>query len=627
MTRGSPPTARFKSSPSEFIATYPVSTGFDVGGSNVKRIFAAFAVAGLLLNFTQARAQEQELPSVLSVSPSTVGSNSNTTVLVRGNGFVEGDTVQLSGCPVTNPQAVYPVPQVQIVDATTMLVTTPNIIPAGTCTLTVGRSSLPAALTFADAPERLTVQITNDTSVTDEQLWITLGYNCPRAITSPPYPPGTDGCNVDGRSNMQYDWPPTLSGTNANKYWYEVYSDDSIIPAFTGIRFSDLAPVAGQAQTREFAVANIDSGVVYISQGSPVNTGASPIGRAPSYVTSKTRFDAFELTFHGSAQGSWASPVYANITAVAGVSMLMNLSGWDNSIGSHGPAPRQIGTGVSWRKGATTDGIVTTLRAAGVNVDDTSVVVTTDDKPYRTNNFLRIISPSTNGGSGYARLGGSKRSYLAWLTRQQKRFKVVGLYSGSGAGAGTWYCYRSNVFTRRSPTALTGSYGYATRAAARAASRSGCTATGTATAGPKIVTATTPVSGVAGSVTSAAVYMQDNRYLQDGVIATGNDLANAIYRDFIVSFAYGYWGSRSGSSGWTTLTWGTAKGSVPAFSPGWPAFKRGVAFPRWNAYAESIWKFTNAYGMPYSDTFGNGGRGNPLVSGSAISTLRLGVVD
>jgi hypothetical protein len=120
--------------------------------------------------------------------------------------------------------------------------------------------------------------------------------------------------------------------------------------------------------------------------------------------------------------------------------------------------------------------------------------------------------------------------------------------------------------------------------------------------------------------------MQDNRYLQGGAIAAGNDLANAVYRDFIVSFAYGYWGSRTGAASWTTLSWGTPKGSTPAFSKGWPTFKQGVTFPRWNVYAESIWKYTNAYGMPYSDTFGNGGRGNPLVSGPAISTLRLGVV-
>jgi hypothetical protein len=599
------------------LSDVPWRCGVDPEGRNVMRTLVACAVASLLLGVSPSLAQAQDSPSVTSVTPSIIGSASATTILVRGTGFAAGQTVQLSGCPVTNPLAVYPVSQFQVVDSTTMLVTTPSIIPAGTCTLTVGGASLAQAVTFSDAPKRLTVQITNNTLVSDENMWITLGYNCPL---------GVSGCDVDGRINPHYNWPATATGSNANRYWYEVYSDDSALPAFTGIRFSELTPVAGRAHTREFEVANIDSGVVYIAQNQPVNTGASPVDRAPSYVTSKTRFDVFELTFHGSGEGVKASPVYANITAVAGVSMLLSLSGWDNSMGAQGPAPRQIGTGVSWQQGVTTDDIVSTLRTVGVNVDDTAVVVTTDGKSYQPSTFLRIVSPSTNGGSGYARLGGSTRSYLAWLTRQNKQFTIVGLYSGAGAGSGTWYCYRSSTFNRRTPTQLTGSYGYATRAAARTAAKNGCVASGGATVGPIITTATSPMSGKSGPVTSAAVYMQDNRYLQGGAIATGNDLTNAVYRDFIVSFAYGYWGSRTGAAGWTTLSWGTAKGSTPAFSKGWPTFKQGVTFPRWNVYAESIWKYTNAYGMPYSDTFGNGGRGNPLVSGPAISTLRLGVV-
>lgn len=599
----------------------------------MRHVLAALIAAVVVVAGAPTAVQADQAVTLSSVVPAVVGSTASTTVLVRGTGFSSGQSVELSGCPSTNPQAVYPVRQFQVVNDTTMLVTTPDIIPAGTCALTVAGARLSEALTFVDAPERLGLQITNNTDVDDEGLWITIGYNCPGVIPSPPYPPGSDGCSTDGRSYPDYDWPATSSGTGQNRYWYEVYSDDSPIPAFTGIRFTDLAPVANQTQTREISLANIDSGVVYIAQGAPVNTGASPVGRAPSYVTSQVRFDVFELTFHGSGAsagtsapgGSWTSPVYANITAVAGVGMLMDLSGWDNSRGAQGPSPQRIGSDVSWKSGTTTDDLVTTLRSAGVNVDDTSVVVTSDGKPYRPETFVRIVSPSTNGGSGYANLQGSTRSYLAWLTRQKKRFVIVGLYSGSGAGSGTWYCYRSSAFSRRVPTQLTGSYGYLTRSSARAAAKNGCTPTGAGTAGPVLTTATSPVSGKVGPVTSAAVYMQDNRYVQNGEIAVGNDLANAVYRDFIVSFAYGYWGSRVGSAGWTTLSWSTAKGSTPAFSQGWPGFAQGARYPRWNAYAESIWTYTNAYGMPYSDTFVNGGRGNPLVTGSAISTLRLSI--
>ncbi len=607
--------------------------GGSFGRLPVNQVLTVCLATALLLAGAPTAAQANQVVSISSVVPSIVGSAASTTVLVRGIGFSSGQSVELSGCPNTNPQAVYPVQQFQVVNDTTMLVTTPDIIPAGTCTLTVAGARLSQALTFVDAPERLTLQITNDTDADDEDLWITLGYNCPRVIPSPPYPPGSSGCSTDGRSNPNFAWPATASSSSANRYWYEVYTDDSPIPAFTGIRFTDLAPVANKLQARELSIANIDSGVVYFARGSPVNTGASPIGRAPSYVTSQQRFDVFELTFHGSGAstgasapgGSWTSPVYANITAVAGVSMLMDLSGWDNSMGALGPSPQRIGAGVSWKAGTTIDDLVTTLSSAGVNVDDTSVVVTNDGRPYRPETFVRIVSPSTNGGSGYANLQGSTRSYLAWLTRQERRFAIVGLYSGAGIGSGTWYCYRTSAFSRRIPTQFTGSYGYPTRSSARAAAKAGCEPVGVGVAGPRLTTATSPVSGKVGPVTSAAVYMQDNRYVQDGKVAVGNDLANAVYRDFIVSFAYGYWGSRAGSAGWTTLSWSTAKGSTPAFSRGWPAFFQGTRFPRWNAYAEAVWKYTNAYGMPYSDTFGNGGRGNPLVSGSAISSLRLSI--
>lgn len=604
---------------------------------------AAFGAA-LLLGVPQGFADEVTTAevNVTAVTPDQIGAAASTTIRVTGTGFAEGQSVSLRGCPVTNPGAVYPIPfpnpgtgqqpgSVQVIDENTMLITTPSIIPAGTCELVVDGANLADAVTFVDAPERLRLTITNDTDLADSQLWVTLGYNCPRVIPSPPYPPGTAGCDVDGRSNSDYAWPAGDSGTNPNRYWYEAYTDDTPVKAFTGVRFTDLSPLPGQAHTRVIDIANIDSGVVYLAHGQPVNTGASPDGRAPSYVTSPVRFDVFEVTFHGSGAsagpaapgGTWTNPVYANITAVAGVSLLMELSGWDNSVDASGPNPQRIGEGISWQTGTDTDDLVSSLRAAGVDVDDTRVVVTSDGKPYQPGTFLRIVSPSTNGGSGYANLRASSRSYLSWLSRQQKVFTIVGQYSGAGFGSGTWYCYTSSVFHRRSVTTLTGTVGYPTRSAARRASTNNCTPGGSAVAGPVITTATSPISGVEGPVTSRSVYMQDNSYLQDGAVATGNDLANAVYRDFITSFGYGFWGSRAGAAGWTTASWATVKGSAPAFAAGWPGYKRATTYPRWNTYAGSIWQFTNAYGMPYSDTFGNGGRGNPLISGTSITTLKL----
>ena len=576
----------------------------------------------------------------LVIAPSSVGANAGTTLLVTGSGFAPTDKVTISGCPTTNPGAVYPVPfpnpgpgqgggSVEFVDSTRVLVTTPTIIPAGTCNVTVGDTTAQNALTFVVAPERLQVEIVNDSGRPDAEVWVSVGYNCPLSMPSPPYPPGVGGCDTDGRSNPHYDWPATSSGKDQNRYWYEVYAGATPLPAFTGRRLTDLARVDGRPHAYALSVANIDSGVVYVSYGEAVQTGASVNGRAPSYLASPTRFDVFELTFHGSGAsagnpgaGSWTNRVYANITAVAGLGILMDMTGYDNSRGADGPAPQRIGTGIRWEPGLGIRDVYAGLAAAGADVTNQRVVVTTDGRPATPETFLRFVSPSTNEGVGYADLGSGPESYLRWIDEQGHDLTVVGLYTGAGPGQGTWFCYRAERFHHDAPTTLRGSYGHASKAAAATAAMNDCAG---GTRGLDVTTATTPTSGVPGPVTSQAVYMQDNRFLQGGAVATGNDLYNAIYRDFIVSFAYGYWGSLAGNAGWITTSW--SQGQAPAFALAWPGMPDAKAHPRWSAYAESIWRVGNAYGMPYSDTFENAGKGNPLVSGSSIHTLRVTLRD
>jgi len=571
----------------------------------------------------------------LTIQPSSVGANAETVVRIAGSGFKASDKVTISSCPDSNPGAVYPVPfpnpgqgqsagKVEVMDSSTLLLTTPTVIPPGTCDVSVGDSVIRDGLTFVAAPERLEVEIVNASGRPDTDVWISAGYNCPLSTPSPPYPPGTGGCDTDGLSNPDYSWPPGTRSASPNRYWYEVYADKSPLPAFTGVRLSDLPGVAGK---RTISVANIDSGVVYVSYGAPVQTGASKNGRAPSYISSKTRFDVFELTFHGSGTsagnagaGRWTNQVYANITAVAGLGILMDMSGWDNSYGASGPKPQRIGSGIAWESGLGIRDMLRVLEAAGADVSDREVVVTSDGSAPTASTFLRFVSPSTNGGEGYADLASGKDSYLRWLTNQGEPMTVIGFYTGAGPGQGTWFCYRAESFSSAQPTTLSGTYGHASQSAAITASRKACAG---GTRGLDITTATTPTSGVAGPVTSQAVYMQDNRFLQGGAVATGNDLYNAIYRDFIVSFAYGYWGSASGSAGWTTATWLDDADARRAFSAAWPGLTEATTYPRWNSYAEAIWSIGNAYGMPYSDTFGNAGKGNPLVSGSSIHSLRV----
>lgn len=591
----------------------------------------AIIAASLSLASAPVAAQpESSAPAQLQ--PSTVGANASTTVLITGSGFAASDTVRISSCPDTNPGAVYPVPfpspgpgqsagSVEFIDSGHVLLTTPSVIPAGVCDVSIGDTTTPDALTFAAAPQWLTVEIANLSDRSDSDVWISVGYNCPLSTPSPPYPPGVGGCNIDGRSNPDYAWPATASGANARRYWYEVYRAKTPVPAFTGVRLSDLPAIADRPHSYALSVANIDSGVVYVSYGEPVDTGASIIGRAPSYLTSKTRFDVFEITFHGSGTsagaagvGTWTTQVYANITAVSGLGILMDMAGYDNSYAVNGPSPRLIGSGIHLASGLGIHDVYRSLQQAGVDVMDQRVVVTADGAAPTADNFLRFVSPSTNEGAGYAELD----YYLDWLEAQRQPMTVVGLYTGAGAGQGTWFCYRTDRFHADSATILHGTYGYPSQAAATAAAMHQCTG---GTAGLDIVTATTPTSGQAGPVSSQAVYMQDNRYLQGGTLAAGNDLYNAIYRDFIVSFAYGFWGSLAGDRGWITTSW--RDGEAPAFAAAWPGLADAATHPRWDAYAGAVWSMGNSYGMPYSDTFDNAGKGNPLVSGSSITTLRV----
>jgi hypothetical protein len=569
------------------------------------------------------------------VTPEVVGAGAATTIRIEGSGFRRDDAVSIRNCPASNPSAVYPVPfpapgpgqtagSVTFIDSTTVLVTTPSIIPAGTCDLRIGGQDLDDALTFVEAPQRLDVQIRNTTGRPDTDVWVSAAYNCPVSTPSPPWPPGVDECDTDGRSDPHYSWP-ARAGSDPNRFWYEVYAGDEPLPAFTGVRLSDLPAVAGSPNTYRLSIANIDSGVVYVSYGRAVNTGASVNGRAPSYLTSPTRFDVFELTFHGSGAsagesgaGRWTNRVYANITAVAGLGILMDMAGLDNSVDARGSAPQRVGTGVSWTPGLGIYDVYRTLASAGADVADPRVVVTRDGGPATADTFLRFVSPSTNEGAGYADMGAGPDSYLSWIERQDTPMTVVGLYTGAGEGSGTWFCYRAERFRADAPTVLRGSYGHASRAAAVAAAAKSCTE---GTPGLDITTATSPVSGIPGPVTSRAIYMQDNAFLQGGSVAVGNDLYNAVYRDFIVSFAYGFWGSLPGDTGWVTTSWD--RGQAKAFSSAWPATTNMRTHPRWNAYAESIWRIGNAYGMPYSDTFENAGKGNPLVSGTSIHTLRV----
>lgn len=589
---------------------------------------AAGALAAGLLSAVAAPAAAD---GGLSLSPSAVGQNSSTVIQVTGSGFGTAanpsvTAVNISGCPATNPGANYPVPfvdapagkqgSVSVVNDTTLLLTTPAIIPAGVCdiavTTTSGTLSLADGLTFQNAPERLTIQLTNNSGVyADSDVWVTLGYTC--SNQSPP--PGAGDCSTDGDTDPNYAWPK--GGPNPlNRWFYEAYNGGAPLPAFTGVQLSSLQPVAGQPRTYSFEIANIDSGVVYLSYGQAVNTGADEAGRAPSYITNTTRFDVFELTFHGSGASAddqaFSNQVYANITAVSGLGILMGMTGTDNSYGT----PQVVGAPIEW--GTTLYGIYSQMQSEGADVTNQEVVKTSNSQDASGSNFLRFISPSTNTGVGYADFGSGTESYLQWLDGASQPMTIVDQYTGQvGPGSATWFCYQGR-FQYDDTTTLSGGWGFASQADAVAAAQNGCSG---GTPGPDMQT----------TVTSQDIYMQPSEgFTLVDYTSQGNDIFSAIYRNFIVSFAYGYWGSQAGESGapdpgFNTAYWLNRPGTPaqPAFGAAWSGQGVTTDDPRWNAYAAAIWNISNVYGMPYSDTFDNAGKGNPQVTGPNVYNLSV----
>lgn len=307
-----------------------------------------------------------------------------------------------------------------------------------------------------------------------------------------------------------------------------------------------------------FSVSQAESARIWLSYDEPLV--ADP---EPSPDTSKIRFDTVELTY---LPGTAA---IANLSAVAMFGVPMDLQAVD---AAGGVVPDES-------KGyrCYTDTIRERLRATGV---DMTIV----ERKTAAGDFARIVAPATIA-AGYPDLG-------AYVDSQTGReITLAGRFDGQPAGQFRY----SGRFGQDGSISLTGT----------------------------VPTGADPAKTlhIAGNSIPDAIYTQNGPYTVGGVPAQvgDNDVYSAMYRDFIVAFAYGYWGGRYGDD-------------AQAFNSNPPpaAFSKARLGPEpyssWHVYAEVFNEFSNSYGMPFSDTFHNNGKGNPLLSFLASPTLRATIL-
>lgn len=99
---------------------------------------------------------------------------------------------------------------------------------------------------------------------------------------------------------------------------------------------------------------------------------------------------------------------------------------------------------------------------------------------------------------------------------------------------------------------------------------------------------------IEGSSLPEAIYTQNGKYTVGGKPGTvgDNDVYSSIYADIVAGFNYGFWGGRYGDNS------NDFKGAAPF------AAARSDDLPYYSTYASVLDKYSNAYGAPFSDRFG-----------------------
>jgi hypothetical protein len=260
--------------------------------------------------------------------------------------------------------------------------------------------------------------------------------------------------------------------------------------------------------------------------------------------------------------------------------------------------------------------------------------------------FVRVVSPKQrakqlpkiNGQANpYAQGWPSLQPYLDSMAG--KKVDVQGLFTPGSASAyydeTGWYSYRAE-FDEDSNVVLRGTIGAAIDAGpggsgARRGSLMRIAANGTDTNSDGVV--------VGNDDLLTGLYDQSSRYEVGGVprngltngvaeLAAPDDAYNAIYRDFVTAFTYGYWGGRYGAS--NKRFWGTFEppsapsGGRPAFAAARRSTDPAGLLP-YNVWSETMFQYSDNYNIPYGEDYGSGApdRPSPLLDVPLGGTWRV----
>jgi hypothetical protein len=371
----------------------------------------------------------------------------------------------------------------------------------------------------------------------------------------------------------------------------------------------------------------IGSGLLWVSLGSPITSGIPQT--QPSFDTTTYRFANVEFAYPG--QG--------DMTNVDQFSFPIDLETYKAG------SPKVI---ESTHYDAATCGIiealknaVTTRTAHGAKWKQ---VVVRDGE----GTFVRVVSPKQRARqlekdgktpNPFAQGWPSLKPYLDSMSG--KTVAVRGLFT-PGAGSSYfdetgWYSYTAR-FDKQTNVVMTGTIGADLESGPGGrGKRSGSTikiaAAGTDTdKNGKVVARDGLLTGLYDQSSRYTVDTTPRNGMKNGVdeIDAPDDVYNAVYRDFVTAFTYGYWGGVYGNNNekfWRAFAPPAAPdGGKPGFIPARSTKDPAKLLP-FNIWSQTMFKFSDNYNIPYGEDYGSGAphRPSPLLDVPKGGTWRMTV--
>lgn len=477
------------------------------------------------------------------------------------------------------------------IDGTSATVPSTTVPPSSSTTTTTTTPTKPCTTPGQPQGTPLTMSIVNNSAFPDDQVYVAL-----TGVTAQ----GFDGWDSNPRDLINTSVPLAC------------------LPA-------DPSVPGGHAYQFQLG-EGIGSGLLWVSLGSPVTSGLP--ATQPSFDTAQYRFANVEFAYPG--QG--------DMTNVDQFSFPVDL----DTYAAYPPAGAAV---ESSHYNADTCTIVGAVKSAVDGQTEngaawSQVVVNDDD-----GDFVRVVSPKQRAKQ-LAKVNGQPNPYAQgwpdlspYLATMKKKVIVKGLFT-PGAGSdyydqSGWYSYEA-TFDASGNVELRGSIA--------APLAKGPDGPGRQKGEVMTIAANGTDTNSDGTVVGnddllTGLYDQSSRYTVGGVprngltngvaeLAAPDDVYNAVYRDFVTAFTYGYWGGKYGTS--NEKFWGTfappaaPSGGQPAFAAARTSSDPAGLLP-YNLWSQTMFQYSNNYNIPYGEDYGSGSpdRPSPLLDVPVGGTWRV----